>query len=104
MLNYVLVRRGDEFGVRHVFDITMEMLEAFFTDYALAVKQDGSHKKRDTVERCVHAVTGFMANLSRAYEGYMRIDRDALYREESYRSTRGEWKIRRVPDFQIRGI
>ena len=104
MLNYVLVRRGDEFGVRHVFDITMEMLEAFFTDYALAVKQDGSHKKRDTVERCVRAVTGFMANLSRAYEGYMRVDRDALYREESYRSTRGEWKIRRVPDFQIRGI
>ena len=104
MLNYVLVRRGDEFGVRHVFDITMEMLEAFFTDYALTAKQDGSHKKRDTVERCVRAVTGFMANLSRAYEGYMRVDRDALYREESYRSTRGEWKIRRVPDFQIRGI
>ena len=104
MLNYVLVEHGREFGVRHVFGITKEMLEAFFTDYSLSAKADGCHKKRDTVERCIRAVTGFMANLSRTFGGYMQVERDMLYREETYRTGRGEVKTRRVPNFQIRGI
>ena len=104
MLNYVLIQHGGEFKVRHVFGITIEMLNAFFTDYALSPKPDGSHRKRDTVERCIHAVTDFMANLSCKYGGYMKIDRDSLYREETHYTGRGEYKKKLVPDFQIRGI
>ena len=104
MLNFVLVEHGGEFGIRHVFGITREMLEAFFTSYALTPKADGTHKGQDTVERCVRAVTGFMANLSRSYGGFMKLSPDALYREESYFTRRGERKTRSVPNFRIRGI
>ena len=104
MLNYVLVEHGKEFGINHVFGITREMLEAFFTDYSLAVKADGRHKKRDTVERCIRAVTGFMSNLSKSYGGYMQINQDELYRQETYYTGRGELKTRLIPNFQIRGI
>ena len=104
MLNYILSERGDEFKVRHVFDITLEMLKAFFTYYALTPKADGTHRKQDTVERCVYAVTEFMANLSRKYGGYMRVDCNDLYREEAFRDRRGKRKVKRVPDFHIRGF
>ena len=104
MLNYVLVEHGGEFGIRHIFGITREMLEAFFTSYALTPKQDGTHKGRDTIERCIRAVTGFMANLSRSYGGFMKLSPGALYRDESYYTRRGERKTRSVPDFQIRGM
>ena len=104
MLNYVLVQHGDEFKVRHVFSITREMLDAFFSDYALSLKADGTHRKRDTVERCIRTVTGFMANLSRRYGGYMKVDQECLYREETFYTDRGGWKRKSVPDFQIRGM
>ena len=104
MLNYVLVEHGGEFGIRHVFGITVEMLEEFFTSYALTPKPDGTHKGKDTVERCLRAVTGFMANLSRGYGGFMKLSPDDLYREEGYFTRHGERKTRSVPNFQIRGI
>ena len=104
MLNYILVEHGADLGVRHVFEITREMLEEFFTCYALTPKHDGTHKSGDTVERCVRAVTGFMYKLSRHFGGFMQLDPADLYREEKYFTRGGERKTKLVPNFQIRGI
>ena len=91
MLNYVLVDHGDEFGVRHVFDITKDMLASFFNDYGLEPMSDGSHRCAERVERCISVVTAFMASLasSRKYAGYMKVRKKDLY-EEKLIYTKGE--------------
>jgi len=104
MLNYVLVYHGREYGIRHIFSITQPMLDAFFTDYALQKKPDDRHRGRETVERCIGAVTRFMANLSGRYGGCMKISSSDLYREELYYTGRGQQRMKKVPAFQIRGM
>lgn len=104
MLNYVLIDHGADYGVRHVFGITKPMLTDFFENYAVTEKEDGSHRQKETVERCISSVTRFMAGLCRKYGGYMSITRDELYREEAVVDRRGGRRIQLVPDFHIRNI
>lgn len=53
MLNFIFVDHGEEFEVRHVFDITRDMLEQFFYAYALEAKEDGTHKGQNSIEVCI---------------------------------------------------
>jgi len=72
MLNYILIENHEKFGVGHVFSITKEMLDVFFHDYALTKQHDGSYRSRQTIEKCVSAITGFFRKLCRGFDGYMK--------------------------------
>lgn len=104
MLNYLLVDHGAEYGIRHVFDITAAMMDAFFSEYALCPKVDGSHRGKASVERCIHACTGFMGKLSNSYGGFMKVGWNELYRKQCCYTRGGQRITRWVPVFKVRGI
>lgn len=104
MLNYLLVDHGAELGIRHIFQITKEMLEQFFYAYALETKADGRHKGQSSIEVCISTVTGFMANLSWKFGGFMKVDRSSLYQDKLIYDRKGHQKKIRVPDFQVVGV
>lgn len=104
MLNHILVDHGKENGIRHLFDVTPQMMDTFFAEYALQPKDDGGHKGKATVERCISACTGFMGKLSAKYGGYMKSGWHDLYKEQFYFTSKGQRKIRWVPAFKVRGI
>lgn len=104
MLNYILIDHGKENGIRHVFGITAGMMETFFAEYTLQPKEDGSHKGKDTAERCIGACTGFMGKLSKSYGGFMKVKWEDLYQEQYYYTKQGRRQRRWVPVFRVRGI
>ena len=104
MLNYVLVEMGEAYNIKHVFDITKDMLTDFFEDYALSPKDDGSHRSKDTVERCISAVTGFMYALRKRFGNYVVLTGQMLYREQVVVTDRGKKVLKSIPDFHIKGI
>lgn len=104
MLNYVLVDMGKAYNIKHVFEITKDMLIDFFEEYALSPKDDGSHRSRDTVERCISAVTGFMYALSKKFGGHVALTGQMLYREQVIVTDKGKKILKSIPDFHIRGV
>lgn len=104
MLNYIIVEMGEAYRIKHVFEITKDMLEDFFEEYAITPKPDGSHRRKDTVERCIIAVTGFMYGLSKKFGKYMVLNGRLLYREQMIITDNGKKLLKGVPDFHIRGI
>lgn len=103
-LNYVLVDRGREFGIRHVFDITKRMMECYFSHYALEKQENGSYRGKESVERCVLVVTDFMRRLSVRYGSYMKVSKSELYDEQSRVTMKGQLVRRLVPAFHVTGI
>lgn len=104
MLNYVMVDYGAEFGVRHVFEITKPMLAQFFNSYAMEHQEDGSFRGKDSIDRCIRAVTSFMSRLYSAFGGYMKLSKEELYEERSTVTHKGQLVRRNVPAFQATGI
>lgn len=104
MLNFILVYHADKYRISHVFDVTKEMLVDFFEDYALEKKANGGYKSRATIEKCISAVTKFMANLSRKYGRYMKVTVHELYRNQNVYNQRGKLVAKSVPDFQIEAV
>ena len=104
MLNYVLVDNGEEFGIRHVFGITKDMLERFFYDYALEAVENGRYRGQATIEMCITTVVGFMANLSWKYGSFMKVKHSDLYKEKIIYDKRGKQKKISIPAFQVNGV
>lgn len=104
MLNYVLVDNGEEFGIRHVFEVTRDMLERFFYDYALEAMENGRYRGQATIEICIATVVGFMANLSWKYGGFMKVKHSDLYKEKIIYDKRGKQKKISIPAFQVNGV
>ena len=104
MLNYVLVDHGKEFRVKHVFKITTDMLQKYFDAYAYEKKPDGSFRSKETICKCISAVTHFMANLSWKYGGQVTVKRAELYRDHFYYDKQGRKKREAIPAFQVNGI
>ena len=104
MLNYVLVDHGRRFGIRHVFGITAEMLQEYFDFYASAAKADGVYRSRDSILKCIGAVTAFMANLVWKFGGHMKLSRQDIYRDEIAYDRNGRRYHRAVPLFQAVGM
>lgn len=104
MLNYVLADHGKRFGIRHVFDITAEMMQEYFDFYASDKKPDDEHRGRDSILKCISAVTAFMANLVWKFGGYMKVIRQDLYRDEVAYDRNGRRYHRAVPLFQAVGM
>ena len=104
MLNYVLVDHGQRFGIRHVFGITAQMLQEYFDYYASGRKADGDYRGRDSILKCISAVTAFMANLVWKFGGYMKVTRQDLYRDEVAYDRNGRRYHKAVPVFQTVGM
>ena len=104
MLNYVLIDHGKEFRVKHVFNITADMLQKYFDSYAYEKKEDGGFRSKETICKCISTVTHFMSNLVWKYGGKVSIKRDDLYRDHYYYDQKGRKKREAVPVFQVNGI
>lgn len=104
MLNFIIVEHGGAYQVRHVFDITKEMMESFFADYAISPKKDGTHRGEACINDCVSACTRFMANLHRKFGGYMKVTRAELYEEKYVKTAYGQRRTVYVPAFCIAGV
>lgn len=103
-LNDALVEQGGEYGIRHVFDITKPIMASFFNRYALEKLPDGRFRSRESIERCVAAVTGFMSRLCSQFGGYMRLSKDDLFETKTRMNRQGQLIRKPVPAFQVVGI
>ena len=103
MLNYVLIDHYEIYRIDHIFEVTKDMLTAFFMDYAHEKKVNGKYRGSDSIERCVYAVVLFFSKLICKYGGYMTLKRDELYILKEIRTPRGIKTIS-VPNFQITGV
>ncbi len=104
MLNYILIDRYNITKSTHVFQITYDMLSAFFRDYALEKLPNGSYRSRQSIEKCVSTVTMFFRKLCKEHEGYMILTIEQLFIQKSIHGfgRRGQRKL--VPNFRVCGI
>ena len=66
MLNSILIENYDATGAAHVFQISHNMLEVFFRNYALEILPNGNHRSRKSIEKCISFVTMFFWKLCNA--------------------------------------
>jgi len=104
MFNYALIERDDEYGIDHIFQISREMLEQFFNDYATTESRTGGFRSEPSVEFCVSAVTEFFRNLCRKFGRQMLLNEADLVTERNVYTKRGGIVVKTVPAFQVRGI
>lgn len=104
MLNYVLIEHYEKFRIDHIFKINREALDCFFRDYAQGTLSDGSHRGKQSVEKCVNAVTLFFRKLRRKYSGYLVLREVDLVNEITVRDRRGQLRQKKVPAFQAKGF
>ena len=100
MLNYIIVDHGSKYGVKHIFDITKDMLRDYFNAYGSEPLPDGGHRSAESVEGCIYCVTAFMYKISRAFAGYTKLRKNELYVERQIRTDKGTLVKKNVPDFQ----
>ncbi len=60
MLNFVEVEHSDVFSAASVFDITKEMMNSFFQNYALRKNSRGEPVGEATIQGCIDACTATM--------------------------------------------
>jgi integrase len=104
LLNYVLVENYSKYRIDHVFKINREVLEFFFRDYAQEILPNGKHRGKQSVEKCVHAVTMFFRKLRRKFGFTVLLSESDLVTEATVFDKRGRVKQRKHPAFQVRGF
>jgi integrase len=104
MLNYVLIEHYEKYHIDHVFRISREALECFFRDYAQGTLADGSHRGKQSVEKCTYAVTMFFRRLRRKFGGNVLLREADLVVEATVYDRRGKPKKKTRPAFQVRGF
>ena len=104
MLNYVLIEHYEKFCIDHVFKISRGSLECFFRDYAQGTLRDGGHRGKQSVEKCVNAVTMFFRKLRRKFGGYVLLRETDLVIETIVRDRRGRLQYKKSPAFQVKGF
>jgi len=104
MLNYVLIEQYHKFSIDHVFNINSESLECFFRDYAQEPLEDGRHRSKQSVEKCVHAVTLFFRRLRRKFGASVHLRDADLVIETTVYGKRGKPRQQKRPAFQVKGF
>ena len=104
MLNYVLIKNYDRFRIDHIFDVSREVLECFFRDYALKKQSNGKYRNMQSIEKCVSAVTEFFRKLRMKYGNNIALKLEDLHTEITVRNKYGKLKIKKTPAFQVNGI
>ena len=79
-------------------------VQEYFDFYASAAKADGVYRSRDSILKCIGAVTAFMANLVWKFGGHMKLSRQDIYRDEIAYDRNGRRYHRAVPLFQAVGM
>jgi integrase len=101
MLNYILIDNYETFRSDHVYQVSKEMLDCFFRDFASEKLSNGSYRGRQSIEKCVHAVTEFFTKLIKNCGGYMALKKEQLYVEKTVFTMRGQMQKKFVPNFQV---
>jgi len=104
MLNYILIEQFPDFGADHVFEVTREMLENFFRDYAGTLQENGDYRSPASIEYCIAAVTGFFRNLCLKFAALMALKESELVTEKLVRNRHGEMVMKCIPVFQVQGV
>ena len=104
MLNYVLIYHYGKFHIDHVFKISREALECFFRDYAQETLPDGSHRGKQSIEKCVHAVTMFFRKLRRKFGAAVLLCESDLVTETTVYTRYGKPRLKKRPLFQAKGF
>ncbi|MCL2775537.1 MAG: hypothetical protein FWD71_19665 [Oscillospiraceae bacterium] len=104
MLNYVLIEHYAKFHIDHVFRITREALECFFRDYAQGILPDGTHRGKQSVEKCVTAVVMFFRKLHRKFGVAVILTENDLVSDVTIYDKRGRPQQRKHPMFQAKGF
>ena len=102
MLNYILIEHYTEFQADSILEITKEMMQRYFTDYAEGNDADGTIRTKATVARNVNVCAHTMAQLSKKFRN-MCVSPDLLLKQKRVRSYRGDFEDILVPAFDIRG-
>ena len=103
-LNYALVEHSGEYGIRHVFGVTKQVMGAFFNHYALEKLPSGRFRSRESVERCIAVVTGFMNRLCAKFGGYMKLSKNDLFETKTRMNRQGQLVKKMVPAFHAVGF
>ena len=90
MLNYVLIEHYGKYRIDHVFNVSRDALECFFRDYAQKPLSDGTYRGKQSIEKCVHAVTMFFRKLRRKFGGYVLLREADLVIEVTVYDRRGQ--------------
>lgn len=104
MLNYVLIDNYAVYKVDHVFNIDKQALSDFFRDYATEQLSSGEYRGRQSIEKCVGAVTMFFRKLRRKFGSAILLREDDLVSEVVIRDKRGREKTRKLPAFAVKGF
>jgi integrase len=104
MMNYVLIDRYGKFRIDHVFKISKEALDCFFRDYAQDTMPNGSYRGKQSVEKCVHAVTMFFRKLRRKFGASVLVKDSDLVVDTVVYSKHGRPIQRKRPAFQVKGF
>jgi integrase len=104
MLNYVLIEHYEKYRIDHVFKINREALECFLRDYAQGTLADGSHRGKQSVEKCTYAVTMFFRKLRHKFGGHVLLRETDLVVKTTAYDRRGRPKKKMRPAFQVKGF
>jgi len=104
MLNYVLIDHYSDYRIDHVFKISREALECFFRDYAQKPLPDGSYRGKQSIEKCVHAVTMFFRKLRRKFGTAVVLAESDLVTEAAVYGKHGKPRKQKRPTFQVKGF
>ena len=103
-LNYVLIDQFHTFSIDHVFDISRKALECFFRGYAQEALPDGSHRGKQSIEKCVHTITIFFRKLRRKFGKSVLLSEADLVAETMVYSRHGQPRLQKRPAFQVKGF
>ena len=104
MLNYIMIERYPDFGADHIFEVSRDMLEQFFRDYAGTPQSNGEYRSPASIEHCIAAVTEFFRYLCRKFNAQMSLKEPEFVAEKLVRSRRGGMVAKPVSALQVRGV
>jgi integrase len=102
MLNYILIKNYDKFRADHVFQVSKDMLDCFFRDFASERQVNGSYRGRQSIEKCVCEVTTFFSMILGRYSGYMTLKKEHLTTEKTVFTIQGKIQKKLIPNFKVR--
>lgn len=95
-LNHVLIKKFTINRIDCLVQLTVPMIQDFFTNYSL----NSSHSK-STVERCATSITDFLTSYVTSCQSECRLKVSDFTKEERYQPRHGVIKYRLVPAFEV---
>ena len=103
MLNYILIENHDRYGISSVLEINHDMMQDFFSDYALDIIYTDEHRTSSVVWRCVRVCTFTMRQILLKHRDRMALKLEDLLVPKQIHDYRGCKKIDYVPNFTAHG-